>query len=96
MRKLYQQAKAREDLKKIWQYSYKNFGEKQADKYYDELITGMENLKDNPHIGVSCDYIRSGYRQYQINRHFIFYRLSNKKIHIVRVLHERMEPKRHL
>lgn len=98
MLKLHQQAKAREDLKKIWLYSFENYGEKQADKYYDELITAMERLKDNPHIGVSCDYIRSGYRQYQVNRHLIFYRLSkcNKKIHIVRVLHDRMEHKRHL
>mgnify|MGYP000703519387 CR=1 FL=1 len=96
MRKLHQQAKAREDLKKIWRYSFKEHGEKQADKYYDELITAMESIKANPYIGVACDYIRLGYRQYQVNKHFIFYRLSDKKIYIIRVLHERMIAKGHL
>ena len=96
MRKLHQQAKAREDLKNIWLYSFKEYGEQQADKYYDELIVGMESIENNPKIGVACDYIRSGYRQYQINKHFIFYRLSEKNIHIIRVLHERMKFKEHI
>ncbi len=96
MRELYQQAKARNDLKKIWRYSFKKHGENQADKYYDELIIGMEHIKNNPHIGVACDYIRSGYRQHKINRHFVFYRLSHTKIHIIRVLHEKMNFKKHI
>ena len=90
MRELYVQVKAREDLKKIWFYSYKEHGEKQADKYYDGLIVGMETIQDNPNIGVACDYIRIGCRQYQVDKHFIFYRLSRKKTHIIRVLHENM------
>jgi len=96
MRKLHQQVKAREDIKKIWSYSFKEHGEVQADKYYDELIIGMIAIQSNPNIGVACDYIRLGYRQYQVNKHFIFYRLSDKKIYIVRVLHERMIAKGHL
>lgn len=96
MRKLHQQVKAREDIKKIWNYSFKEHGEAQADKYFDELIVGMNSIQNNPNIGVACDYIRLGYRQYQVNKHFIFYRLSDKKIYIVRVLHERMIAKGHL
>lgn len=90
MKKLHQQVKAREDIKKIWNYSFKEHGEVQADKYYDELIAGMNAIQNNSNIGVACDYIRLGYRQYQVNKHFIFYRLSDEKIYIVRVLHERM------
>lgn len=93
---LHQQVKAKSDLKKIWRYSYKEHGEKQADKYYDELITGMGNIKENPEIGFSCEYIRTGYRQYKINQHFVFYRLGKDKIHIVRVLHESMKTAKHL
>lgn len=90
MKKLHKNVKAETDLKKVWLYSFKEHGEKQADKYYDELIIGMETIRDNPDIGVSCDYIRLGYRQYQVNKHFIFYRVSNTHIHIIRVLHEKM------
>lgn len=96
MRKLHQQAKAREDLKKIWLYSFREYGEKQADKYYDELIAGMESIEGNPYIGVACDYIRQGYRQHQINEHSIFYRLSEKKIRIIRILHKNMKSKHHI
>ncbi len=72
MRTIHKQAKAREDFKKIWRYSFDNHGEKQADKYYDELTRGMETIKANPHIGIACDYIRLGYSHYQINHHLIF------------------------
>ena len=65
MYKIHQQRKARRDLKDIWFYSYENFGVVQADKYFDELESAMETIKDNPLIGISCDYIRKGYRQYK-------------------------------
>jgi toxin ParE1/3/4 len=90
------QVKAKADLKKIWRYSYKNHGEAQADKYYDELIHGVDMIRDNPEIGFSCDYIHAGYRQFKINQHFIFYRLSKDKIRIIRVLHEDMKATKHL
>ena len=94
--KIYKQVKAQSDLKNIWIYSYENFGVKQADKYYDELEIGMDTLRDNPRIGVSCDYIRTGYRQYKVNEHYIFYRISKQTIHIIRVLHETMQASNHL
>ena len=93
---IHKQVNARSDLKKIWRYSHKKYGETQADKYYDELIIGMETIKDNPEIGFSCDYIRTGYRQYKVNQHYIFYRLSKNTIRIVRVLHESMKATKHI
>lgn len=96
MFKIHQQVKARSDIKKIWKYSYDNFGVDQADKYFDELDSGMKTILENPLIGVSCDYIRSGYRQFKVNEHYIFYRISTKTIHIVRVLHDSMQASNHL
>ncbi len=96
MYKIHQQVRARKDLKNIWLYTYENFGVAQADRYFDELESGMDTIRDNPLIGVSCDYIRAGYRQYKVNEHYIFYRISKKTIHIVRVLHDTMQAKNHL
>lgn len=96
MYKLHKQAKARADLKKIWKYSYKKHGEKQADKYFDELSVGMNTIQNNPNIGFSCDYIRNSYRQYKVNQHYIFYRVGKDTIHIVRVLHEDMQTEKHI
>jgi len=86
---------AKEDLKDIWRYTYKEWGERQADKYLIELGTGIDGLTDNPELGITC-YYESKYRQYMINHHIICYRIENTEIIIVRVLHERMDPKRHL
>ena len=43
MLNIHQQVKAKEDLINIWRYSYGEYGELQADKYYDELVAGMES-----------------------------------------------------
>lgn len=96
MYKIHQQVKARNDLKNIWLYSYEKFGVDQADKYFDELESGMETIRGNPLIGVSCDYIRAGYRQFKVNEHYIFYRISKQTIHVVRVLHDTMQARNHL
>ena len=69
---------------------------RQADTYYDELIKGMDVIADNPKIGVARDDLRQGYRQYQINHHLVFYRLTSSRIHIVRVLGEKMDVKGHI
>lgn len=96
MMELHQRATAKRDLKEIWLYTFKEYGEEQADKYYDELIRAMHRLSENPSMGIPCDFIRMGYRQYHINKHCIFFRLDTDKIQIIRVLHQRMQFKRHL
>ncbi len=96
MIKIHKQVKARQDLKNIWLYSFRKWGEQQADKYYDEIIHGIDLLKDNPEIGVSCDDIRLGYRRFKIKEHEIYYKIASKKIDIIRVLHESMNSLSHL
>ena len=87
---------AKSDLKGIWHYSFNKWGEDQADKYLLQLDAGMQGLTSNPNIGKSREKVRKGYRSIQINRHVIYYRLKGKIIDIVRVLHERMIPEKHL
>lgn len=87
---------AETDLEDIWLYSFEKWSEDQADRYYDELIDGINKLIDNPMLGKSREYVRRDYRSLQINRHVIYYRLQGEVIDIVRVLHERMAPDRHL
>jgi len=90
MFKIHIQALAKQDLKNIWLYSFNNWGEVQADRYFDELNAAFVLIAENPELGFACDYIRAGYRQFHINRHLIFYRATATKIHIVRVLHDSM------
>ena len=96
MREVVKSPLAEEDLLDIWLYSYGKWGENQASQYLLQLETGMLSLSSNPVVGKSREGVRLGYRSIQINRHVIYYRLEGEIINIVRVLHERMIPEKHL
>jgi toxin ParE1/3/4 len=96
MRKIRLHASAESDLIEIWEYSFEQWDDVQADKYLDELNAGINSLAANPELGVKRDYVREGYRALFINRHAIYYKLTPTSIDVVRVLHGQMDPERHL
>lgn len=95
-RKVHKSALAELDLIGIWEYSFAEWDAEQADKYLDELDRGIGFLVDNPELGASRDAVRKGYRVLFINSHAIYYTITPSTVFIVRVLHERMDPARHL
>jgi toxin ParE1/3/4 len=44
----------------------------------------------------TCDHIRQGYRRRNVERHMIYFRITDYGIAIIRVLHERMDAPHHL
>jgi toxin ParE1/3/4 len=88
--------RARQDLKAIWTYTVKRWGEPQADLYLRQLDAGIRSLIDFQGLGESCEHIRAGYRRLLVNRHLIFYRQGETHIEIVRVLHQSMDVPHHL
>jgi toxin ParE1/3/4 len=73
--------RAKSDIKKIWQYTYKHWGEKQADIYTKELGEAIHTLADNPMIGIGIDQILQDYRLYHFSQHLVIYRLlSNHSV----------------
>ena len=87
---------ARNDIKKIWRYTYDNWGGKQADLYVNSLGQAIEEMADNPEIGSSIGYIREGYRLYHFKYHLVIYRLTLAEVDIVRVMGESMDVQQHL
>jgi toxin ParE1/3/4 len=51
MLKIHISALAESDLIGIWQYSFEEWGEIQADKYLDQLDGGIRKLADKPEWG---------------------------------------------
>lgn len=88
--------RARQDLKAIWRHSFKQWGEKQTDKYLAELAAGIARRGDNPLLGKPRDDLRLGYRSLRVNEHMVYYNLTPSTVRIVRVLHAGMDPDRHL
>ena len=89
--------KAVEDLSKIWNYTFEVWSEKQADKYYDELISSCQENSEKPDLGKKYEGISKQLFGLKTNRHIIFYRTKSENyIEITRILHERMDLKKRL
>ena len=89
--------KAVEDLSTIWGYKFEVWSERQADKYYESLISNCQEIEDNPQLGKNYDGISQNLLGLKTNRHIIFYRTLNENyVEITRILHERMDLKKRI
>jgi toxin ParE1/3/4 len=88
--------RAQADVAEIWNYSAKRWSVEQAENYLRQIKTAIEAVATQPTIGQSCDDIRAGYRRYLTGSHVLFYRPLRDGVDIVRILHTRMDLRRHL
>jgi len=66
--------KAVSDLEQIWDYTYNNWTERQADKYYNELVIACKKISKNPEIGKKYIKIFPDLYGMHVNHHIIFFR----------------------
>jgi len=80
--------KAVADLENIWNYTYDQWSEKQADKYYAELIEACEFIAENPKLAKKYEEVGEEIFGFLINTHLLFFQKINAdEILIVRILH---------
>ena len=87
---------AQRDLSSIWDFTEERWDRRQAETYLDEIRAALERIADDPARGRACDDIRAGYRRYAIGSHLVFYVERPDGVDVIRVLHQRMDPVRHL
>ena len=86
--------KAVQDLSEIWEYTYEEWSETQADKYYNFLVESCQEVADNPNFGKPYDEIEKDLLGFKSNHHNIFFKvISPKEIEVERILHEKMDLK---
>jgi len=86
--------KAVEDLTDIWNYTFENWSENQADKYYLLLIDSFKEIAGNPFIGKNYSGLAEGLKGLRVGRHIVFYQEADKNtVEIIRILHEQMDLK---
>lgn len=86
--------KAVTDLTRIWNYTFENWSERQADKYYNELIKACGKISRNPEMGKKYIKVIPDLFGLHVNSHIIFYRkMDSESIEITRILHEKMDLK---
>jgi len=87
---------AEEDLNDIFKYSFENFGEEQAEKYYDGLEDRLTDILNKTAHSTDWSDARPDMRRVNYEHHAIFYRRDGDDVIIIRVLHQKMDIFRHL
>jgi toxin ParE1/3/4 len=95
MPKFHLSNKAVDDLADIWEYTYNEWSEKQADYYYNFLLKTCQHLSENPTLGKRYSEVTFNLFGYLANKHIVFYQLVTKnEILVIRILHGSMDLKR--
>ena len=94
MAKVNYSKRAVEDLTSIWDHTYVEWSERQADKYYMILIQACQEIAADTKKGKPYEEIAEGVLGFLIYRHIIlFKRLTAAEILVVRILHAQMDLK---
>ena len=84
------------DLETIVRHTLDNWGDEQVTRYIDGLEKRVQSLADAPSLGKLHDDLSIGLRGFVYQSHMIYYVEAEHGITVVRVLHQRMNPPRHL
>lgn len=85
------QALAEQDLVDIWLYSWKEWGEYQADQYLDALEQVFNLLVEQPLLGRERKEFTPLVRTHVHSQHIIVYQSIQNGIRLIRVLHKSMD-----
>lgn len=87
---------AKDDLGRIGAHTRREWGAHQKRKYLGQIRDSFKAIRDTPGLGAPRDIIAKGLCAHRVGKHVIFYRETKNELVIVRVLHETMDPERHL
>ncbi len=88
---------AKKSLKKIRNYTLENHGKQQTKIYLKMLRDQMKNIAAKPEVkGTSRNEIKESYYGAFAEKHTIYYRIQPTHIDIIDILHQNMEPSKHL
>ena len=71
---------AKADLIRIHQYGVVNFGEAQADKYFNTFFDKFELIAAQPYQFQAVDYIRPGYRRCPCGVDSIYFGVNSEEV----------------
>lgn len=88
--------KAEGDLEAIIDYTVQQWGASQAEAYLDGLEIHAQLLADNPDLGAKREPLSEGLLSFPYESHILYYKRQSHGVTIVRVLHQNMDPLKHL
>jgi toxin ParE1/3/4 len=87
---------ARNDLKDIYQYGLRHWGQARSDNYLATLKNQFWLLTQQPLMGTERTELLPGTRSLPVESHTLFYRVAANRVEIIRLLHGRQDSNRYL
>jgi len=87
---------ADKDISQIYEYTFLNFGIKQAQQYSNSLYSKIQLLASGAIKGRNVDIIKPDLKRLEVGSHIILYFENAEYILINRILNNRMDIKKHL
>jgi toxin ParE1/3/4 len=87
---------AKSDLKDIYQYGLRQWGQEKSESYLSTINKQFWLLTQQPYMGTERPELLPHARSLPIESHTLFYRVIANRVEIIRVLHGRQDPQRHL
>ena len=87
---------AKDDLRDIYQYGLRQWGQAQSNRYLAKIKSQLWLLIQQPLMGTERSELLPDIRSIPIESHTLFYRVTTNRVEIIRVLHGRQDPQRHL
>ena len=89
-------AEARSDLESIADYTTERWGKTQTERYLDAIEARLDQLARQPQLGRARPELREGLLSFPIQNHVVYYLRRSFGIVVVRLLHQRQDPHRHI
>jgi len=84
------------DLEGIWEFTFRKWSKGQADRYHGLIINEIEYIANNRTVGKDIGHIKEGYYVTYVKSHMIFFKRQKGIVHVIRILHQKMDIESHL
>jgi len=88
--------KAERDIEGIIDHTVQEWGVSRANTYLDGLESRAQLLAENPGLGTARETLSEGLLSFPYESHILYYKKHVHDIVIVRVLHQHMDPVKHI
>jgi len=86
---------SRQDLEDIALYSIRKFGTRQAELYAKSIQNVLNQLCDNPNLGIKRDDLKPKLKSIVHVSHLIFYKVEGNHLKVLRILHHSQDLKQY-
>ena len=77
---------AKSDLKRIYARGFREYGEEQAERYFNVFFDHFELLAEQPFAYPAVDHIRAGYRRSTCGNESIYYRIRGGVVEVMAII----------